>query len=143
MNSAKPRNLEKRGQTLNLKADGERTGCKGWQRLATALGAAGGGFGLAVAWANRPWCDVLGTALSHLFGAWGVGNAYSVGYGVAFGAVPAGFGAIAGWVCHAWARCLAGRAVFPAWVLPFIGALDGIAPAAWWWMAVTFFGAEG
>ena len=90
-----------------------------------------------------PWCDVLGTALSHLVDTWGVGATYSVGYGVALGAVPAGLGAIAGWVCHALARCVAGRAVFPAWVLPLIGALGGIAPCVLWWTAVTFFGAEG
>ena len=126
----------------NMKADGKRMGFKVWQRLGAALGAAVGGFGLAVVWANRPWCDVLGTALSHLFVGWGMRQAYSVGYGVAYGAVPAGFGAISGWMCHAWARRLAGRAVSPAWVLPLVGALGGIAPGVLWWTAVTFFDVE-
>ena len=130
-------------EKVTVETVGARTGLKGLQRLVTALGAAGGGFGLTVVWFNKPWGDVVYTALSHLFVAWGVGNAYSVAGWVALGAVPAGLGAITGWAFHVWARCFAGRAVFPAWVLPLIGALGGIAPAVWCWTAITFFGAEG
>ena len=114
-----------------------------WLRPAMALSTLLFAGVLAVAWFRAPWCDSLGTVLSHLARARDLSRPCDIGYGIALGVFPSGLGTLAGWGFHAWSRHVAGRPLFPSWLLPLLGALSGLAPLLLWWAAATFLGTEG